>query len=282
MSKRVVSNNYEFNVDEVTGTTVTKGSLQNEKALRNNSLQSEAGGELRESNHQGGHLVASALNGPAIPENTFAQDAHLNQSQFKTIENAERRLLSDTENVTSIQTERTAYMSNPQTEKGAVPSTFMINDSIHYSNGTTENVHFSFSNMTVQQQEGINQELVEKVDIDMENPGDTLRESMSPEEYATLMEETDAELPNIRDEFDGNNVNYSFQEEQASMETNTTSLESAETGNTKNWEFSVNDYEGIQSESTCDYSIEADAGASVSDDCGVDNSADASPDCNCE
>lgn len=135
-------NGYEFTVDTVTGTTMAAGELQNKAASRDSKMQVQAGEELRLETDQGEHLVAAVHNGPAIKENLFAQDAHLNQSQFKVVENAERRLISNTDYPASIYTERTAYMPHAKQSNGVRPDAFMImdNSQILYSLPFRKNV----------------------------------------------------------------------------------------------------------------------------------------------
>lgn len=199
-TKIVNENGYTFQVKE-TGTTTVKGEVQNATAKRDGYLQTQAGGTLREATHQGGHLVAAQANGPAIKENIFAQDAKLNQGAYKSVENAEQRLLKDNAN---IQTERTAYVSAQKNATGSIPDAFLINDRITYADGQTQEVHLSFANLTRTEQEGLNQELNAHADMldELPNPGDELRNSMSTAEYSNLMEETDAGLSSVRNEFE--------------------------------------------------------------------------------
>lgn len=228
--KTVVLNGYEFSIDQSTGTTTARGSLQNEAAKRDGAAQANAGGAARTSTDQGGHLVGARMNGPSTPENLFAQDGHLNQGPYKTVENAEYRLISDPEKNASIQTERTAYMSHPSSESGNRPDAFMVNDSITYPDGQTQNVNLSFANMTVEAQENINYDLNTRVEMeDLPNPGDTLRERMSPEEYTEFMEKTDEQLPSIRDEF-GEQISINHSQETGVVDIQTEM-------STSDWEF---------------------------------------------
>lgn len=197
MAERTINaNDYEFSIDTETGTTTVRGNLQSETAARGGKVG--VPGKLS-TDHEG-HLVAARANGPAIPENLHAQDRQLNQGTYKRVENAEQRLLADN---ATIQTERIAFTTDLQGGRGERPSAFMVNDRITYADGQTQDVHLSFANMTVNEQENINQSLDAHVDmLDVPNPGDTLRDSMSSMEYANLMENTDSEMPGIREEFE--------------------------------------------------------------------------------
>lgn len=157
--RKIEVNGYEFTENTSTGTTTAAGELQNVVASRDSKMQTQAGGALRLETDQGGHLVAAVHNGPAIKENLFAQDGHLNQSQFKVVENVERRLISNKDSTASIYTEYIAYMSHEKQNNGVRPDAFMINDTITYANRNKQEVHLSFPNMTTARQENINQEL---------------------------------------------------------------------------------------------------------------------------
>ncbi len=141
-----------------------------------------------------GHIQASSLGGTNKAENIAPMAKDLNHGAYYQMENGERSVLKDGE----VQTEKTAYVSN---QPGGRPDAFMVNDTITV-NGKSQHVHLSFANMTNAQQEALNNELETTVDIDAPNPGDSGRASMSKEDYAALMEETDADLPNIQDEYD--------------------------------------------------------------------------------
>lgn len=200
MAERIISaNGYDFSVNTGTETITAAGKLQSVMAPRDAQVQIKAGGTERLSTDHGGHIISAAANGPAIPENLTAQDAHLNQGPFKSMENAEQRLLAHD---ASIQTERTAFVSGQHSPTGSRSDVYMVNDEITYADGQTQNVHLSFANLSVSEQENLNQALDAHTDmLHMLNPGDGLREELTPEEYAELMEETDHSLPNIKDEF---------------------------------------------------------------------------------
>ena len=271
-------NDYTFSVKPTTGTTTAKGTLQNEKSTRNNTLQKNAGGVLREMGEEGGHLVATRLNGPAIPENHFAQVKSLNRSQFKVIENAEHRLISNAEHPASIQTERIAFMSHAKREDGVHPDAFMINDTITYPSGSEQKVHFSFANISNKDQEKLNQELDTKIEIeDIANPNDFLRESMSIEEYAELMEETDEGLPTLRDEFEEHittsNTNWDFDNTQYKEEISCVY---------DNWDFEQNNDVSNNVEISSSENLEIDTSTDVANESSTSAEADTSPDNDCE
>lgn len=196
--KEVRINGYMFSTDLKTGTTVAMGSLRAEKAERNAYLQRIAGGKLRQAGDQGGHLVATQHGGPPIRENLFAQNGKLNQGGFKELEQAEHKLITDPERSASIQTERIAYMSHSaQSLKDARPEAFMINDTIKEGDVQQE-VHLSFANLSTGEQEAFNA-AVGQLELPPEAPV-SLPEGLSQEEYAQIMEESDATLPSVGDE----------------------------------------------------------------------------------
>lgn len=144
-----------------------------------------------------GHIQASSLGGSNKRDNIVPQARDLNHGAYYAVEKGERDALKGGN---SIYSEKIAYTNEPE---GSRPNTFIVNDTISYTDGSQQNIHFSFANMSDAQQEGINQELDEHADmLDVQNPNDALRESMSTEEYADLMEKTDAELPGIADAYD--------------------------------------------------------------------------------
>lgn len=271
--RTVEANSYNFTVDTNTDTTIATGELQNEMASRNSKMQVQAGGESRLETDQGGHLVAAVHNGPAIRENLFAQDSHLNQSQFKVVENAERSLIANKDSPASIYTERTAYMSHPKQNNGARPDAFMINDTITYANGNRQEVHLSFSNMTVNQQENINQELERNINIeDISNPNDELRNSMTSWEYADLMVKTDTELPELKQEFEEHITNENLQNMYEPEQIENTEMIS---DTSMEWDFNHNDY-GNEMEVSENWGAECEQSTDV---CSADVGAESSPSC---
>lgn len=200
ISRTIEANGYRFDVYE-NGTVVAQGEIKDQPAeKRNIKMQREAGGTSRLGTDQGGHLVAARQYGPSIKENLSAQDRHLNQGPYKTVENAEINVIRNVSNPGIIQTERTAYITNI-TKNGGRPDAYMINDFITYANNQTQQIHLSFSNLTVQEQEEMEQITDEQDFKSYDNPNDILRENMNTEEYTGLMEETDSLLPDIKDEF---------------------------------------------------------------------------------
>lgn len=201
MGERVIiANGYQFTVNAETGTTTATGTVQSAPAKRDARLQAEAGGTLRAATDQGGHLVGAKANGPAIPENLSAQDRRLNQGPYKTVENAEQRLLAEN---ASIETEKTAFISGQRSPTGSKPDAYMVNDRITYADGQIQEVHLSFTNLTAAEQEELNQSLSIYEDMtDVPNPGDELRADLSTPEYSELMETTESSLNSIRGEFD--------------------------------------------------------------------------------
>ena len=143
-----------------------------------------------------GHIQASSLGGSNKTENVVPQSAELNHGAYYSMEKGERAALI---NGAAIQSEKIAYVSN---QPGGRPDAFIVNDTVSYGDGQTQNIHLSFSNLTNAEQSGINAESVAQVSdmySELPNPGDNLREVMPSEEYAQLMEETDALLPNVGD-----------------------------------------------------------------------------------
>ena len=67
----------------------------------------------------------------------------------------------------------------------------MVNDTVTYADGRTQDIHLSFANIDYAAQEEMNRSLDSYSDmLDEPNPGDGLRASLSVPEYAELMEET--------------------------------------------------------------------------------------------
>ena len=229
MDTRVVhANGYTFTIDEKTGTITANGFLQDSMAARNPYMQRIAGGELRLTDDQGGHVVAAKANGPAIKENLTPQNKDLNLSSIKQVENAELRLLKSPD-CRGVETERIAYSSNAKTETGASrPDCYMINDRI-YRGGQTETINFSFSNMSneiMKKHEEIISSL--KVLNEYPNPNDALRESMSTKQYADLMKKTDATMPGLGNSFDNEWTNSSSAQHTMEIDTNMNQGESHE------------------------------------------------------
>lgn len=143
-----------------------------------------------------GHIQASSLSGDNSKVNIVPQAKDLNHGAYLSVENGERDALVKGN---TIETEKVAFSSN---QPGHRPDAFMVNDTITMSNGQQQEVHHSFANMQNSEQEHLNAELDRHSDmLDAPNPGDTLRDGMSTEEYTELMEVTDNELMDLRDEY---------------------------------------------------------------------------------
>lgn len=173
-------------VDSSNGNVIWRGPLSLEKGNHSgmpNRTDAYLPGDER------GHVNASSLGGGNTTSNVVAQHHDLNHGGYLSVENGERSALK---NGATIDSEKIAVVEG---RPGDRPSTFMVNDTVTYSDGHLETIHSSFTNES-------NADQVEWNDMsssfpgtyDAPNPGDTLRESMSPEEYADLMEETDAIL----------------------------------------------------------------------------------------
>lgn len=144
-----------------------------------------------------GHIQASSLGGSNSADNVVPQSRDLNHGAYYQMEQGERAALRGG---ASIQSEKTAYASQP----GGRPDAFMVNDTISFPGGQTQTVHLSFANLMNADQEALNAEAsVQAADLydAQPNPGDALRDSMSPVEYGALMEETDAALPSVQDHY---------------------------------------------------------------------------------
>lgn len=190
----MADNNHNF-VDPATGTkayngpsTLTKGNHDHMPARDGSYLPTD----------ERGHIQASSLGGSNKPENIAPQAKDLNHGSWNNMEAAERDALSP-RNGCTIDSEKTAFSSN---QPGNRPDAFTANDSVTFPDGQTQTVNLSFANMQNSEQAAINEEATTQTSDLMDaypNPGDGLRDSMSPEEYADLMAETDAALPNIAD-----------------------------------------------------------------------------------
>lgn len=193
MAKTTVeANGYVFVTDE-TGTVTATGALQDKMASRK-GMPKKAGGSLREAGDHNGHGVAARFNGPPIRANISAQNGKLNQGEFKRMENAEAAVLKDGGKIT---TERIAYSSRKAADGSVRPDAYMINDRVK-KDGELQNVHFSFTNISPEKQAEMNA-IVQAQDIP-EQQSDELREQMTPQQYAELMQKTDKSLPDIKGE----------------------------------------------------------------------------------
>lgn len=201
MAKQVYEQNgFTYTVDE-NGTITGEGKVAADKGVDCGKRPDPPG---LESGDDRGHVIAAGHGGANEPYNMTAQDRHMNRSEYKTVENSERSLAKEGYDV---HTSKTAFVSDPSGR----PDAYMINDTITSPDGKTQNVHLSFQNMSQTEQEENNQFLDSQIDLyDAPNP-DPLRDSMSKEEYTQLMEETDAALPSVKDEFDMDSMtSFSF------------------------------------------------------------------------
>lgn len=145
-----------------------------------------------------GHLQASSLGGTNNRDNVLPQAKDLNHGSWYNMEKAERGAIRSG---CDIQSEKTAIVSN---QPGGRPDAFTVHDTITFPSGNTQEVHLSFANLQTDHQTAVNEQVATETSDMMDayaNPGDGLRASMTAEEYAALMEETDALLPNISDHF---------------------------------------------------------------------------------
>ncbi len=248
-NKEYSENGFNYTVAE-NGTTTVKGPASENPESRKGMDNIEPDG-YREGLNDKGHLLSARQGGPAKNYNVFAQDRTLNRGPFKTTENAEVRLANEGYDV---QVEKTAYISN----KGSKPDAYMINDTITSPDGKTQNVHLSFQNMSPEEQAEQNQILLENDFSDNYPNPDPLRESMTPEEYSSLMKETDQALPSVRDEFAMDNCSQvTFESE--SVTQGESSQGGTEAGN-----------QGAATSAGTGTDAGADTGAGTSTGCAVD------------
>lgn len=141
-----------------------------------------------------GHVQASSLGGVNSNINVVPQSHDVNHGGYYSMEEGERAALRDG---ATIMSDKTAYVDD---QPGSRPHTFETNDEVTYKDGHTEHVNLSFTNESYADQEAWNvQSAALPGTFDAPNSGDSLRSSMSTSEYSSLMEETDASLPNISD-----------------------------------------------------------------------------------
>lgn len=147
-----------------------------------------------------GHITASSLSPHAGNDTSNVAPMHsdINRSggAYYALEKGERSAL---QNGSEIDSSKTAVVNG---SPGGKPEVFMVSDSVTYSDGHTETIHFSFTNASYTEQQSWNdQSAALPGTFDAPNPGDSLRDSMSSNEYADLMENTDAELPGIAEAY---------------------------------------------------------------------------------
>lgn len=146
-----------------------------------------------------GHIQASSQGGSNSIENITPQSRNVNQIGYRAMERGETAVLKSGG---SVYSEKIAYASN---QPGYRPDAYIVNDTVTYADGRTQNVHTSYTNLQYDEQTKLENEFMRE-NADMldayENPGDTLRESMDAKEYTSLMEETDNALPGVKDMYD--------------------------------------------------------------------------------
>ncbi len=191
MSKQVIyDNGYKFTVDD-NGTITAEGTVPTQGVECGKRVTPDG----MQPGDQRGHVIAAQEGGPNKSYNMTAQDGKLNQGAYKTAENSESALAKQGY---TVQTSKTAFVSN---QEGNRPDAYMINDTITSPDGKTQSVHLSFQNMSPEEQAECNQYFQEN-DFTIDPNPDAFRESMTSEEYSALMEETENDLPSIKDEFD--------------------------------------------------------------------------------
>lgn len=183
-------NGYTFTVDN-SGTITGEGNVPTQGVECGSRVTPEG---MQPGDHRG-HVISAQEGGPNKSYNMTAQDGKLNQGAYKTVENSEAALVKQGH---TVHTSKTAYVS---TQQGGRPDAYMINDTITSPDGKSQNVHLSFQNMSPEEQAEQNKFLRENdFTNDYPNP-DPLRDSMTPEEYSSLMNETEQGLPSVKDEF---------------------------------------------------------------------------------
>ena len=99
----------------------------------------------------------------------------------------------------SIYSEKTAIVNG---NVGDRPAAFTTSDVLTYPGGHVENIHTSLQNESYAFQAEMNEISASLPDtFTAANPGDSLRTTMTAEEYAEMMIETDQVLPNLSDEY---------------------------------------------------------------------------------
>ena len=145
--------------------------------------------------YERGHTNASSLGGANHTLNVQPQARDLNHGTYYSMEQGERGALKSG----AVFSEKIAYNSGPV---GTAPDTYIINDTVTHADGSTHTVHLSFANLNNAEQEAFQQTLDQHIDmLDAPNPGDVGREMFSPDEYAQLMEECEAAMGDVQDEY---------------------------------------------------------------------------------
>ena len=143
-----------------------------------------------------GHINASSLGGTNSTDNVVAQNAELNHGAYYSMEQGERTAL---QNGASIDSSKTAIVDS---EPGNRPDVFLVSDNVTYADGHSELISHSFTNESIATQEAWNDcSAVLPDTFDVQNSADALDVPMSSAEYAELMEETEAALPGIAEDY---------------------------------------------------------------------------------
>lgn len=180
-------------IDPKTGNVNYKGPLQ---IMKGNHHNMPSRTEVYLPGDERGHVNASSLGGINTRANVVAQNSDVNHGGYLSVENGERNALL---RGAAIYSEKTAIV-NGQT--GERPTTFIVNDTITYTDRHIETVCCSFLNESYAQQDEWNKISAELPGtFDELNPGDDLREAMGAAQYADLMTETDEVLPNLDEEY---------------------------------------------------------------------------------
>lgn len=168
---------YVYDPDEKGNGSRAYGKLQlSNEAVRNGQAQKEIGGETRQPDDDGGHLIGARFGGSGENENLMAQNSNLNRGSFKRLENDwERELKNGNEVYVDVQV-------SPSRE--GRPDTIMGSYVIERPDGSTFRDHFSFTNESKETQEEWNRE-IESLDDDFyddyPNPMDTNHEEYPDE-----------------------------------------------------------------------------------------------------
>jgi predicted ribonuclease toxin of YeeF-YezG toxin-antitoxin module len=90
---------YVFKTDKLGRINNVDAELTAKNAKRNSYAQRKVGGEDREANDQGGHLIASIFGGSGNIDNLVPMNQNLNQGEWKKMENKWAKALEDNQKV---------------------------------------------------------------------------------------------------------------------------------------------------------------------------------------
>lgn len=188
-----MNTNRNSSIDPNTGNVSWKGPLSHQ-AGNHNHMPSRTEAYLP--GDEKGHVNASALGGTNTVDNVVAQHQDVNHGAYYSMEQGE---ISALQNGAAIDSTKTAVVD---ARPGDRPDMFLVSDHVTYSDGHTQSIHHSFTNASYAEQQAWNdQSAALPGTFDAPNPGDGLVNSMSSAEYAELMENTDAELPGIAEDY---------------------------------------------------------------------------------